>query len=51
MSRLAVGIVLMIAPLDNLEGKLDNILNTYVQEPVKEKMLSTLGPEFCKDAG
>ena len=30
--------------------KLDNILNAYVQASVTEKVWTTLGPEFGKDA-
>ena len=39
----------MIAALNDLEVKLGNILNAYVQAPVTEKMWTTLGPEFGKD--
>ena len=50
VSKETVRIVLMIATLNDLEVKLDNILNAYVQAPVTEKMWTTLGPEFGKDA-
>ena len=40
----------MIAALNDLEVKSGNILNAYVQAPVTEKVWTTLGPEFGKDA-
>ena len=39
----------MIAAFNDLEVNLDNIFNTYIQEPVTEKLLTTLGLEFGKD--
>ena len=45
-----VRIPLMIATLNDLEIKLRNILNDYVQEPVREVECTTLGPGFGKDA-
>ena len=50
VSRETVRIALMIATLNDLEVKLGNILNAYVQAPVTEKVWTTLGPEFGKDA-
>ena len=50
ISRETVRIALMIATLNVLEVKLDNILNAYVQAPVTEKVWTTLGPGFGKDA-
>ena len=50
VSRETVRIVLMIATLNDLEVKSGNILNAYVQAPVTEKVWTTLGPQFCKDA-
>ena len=41
----------MVATLNDLEVKLGDILNAYVQAPVKEKVWTTLVPEFSKDAG
>ena len=41
----------MINALNDLEVKSDNILNVSVQTPVTEKVRTTLGPEFGKDAG
>ena len=49
--RETVRIALMIAALNDLEGKLGNILNAYVQAPDTEKVWTTLGTEFSKDAG
>ena len=40
----------MISSLNDLEVKLGDILNAYVQAPVTEKVWTTLGPEFSKDA-
>ena len=51
VSRETVRIAFMIATVNNLEIKLGNILNAYVQAPVTEKVWTTLGPEFGKDAG
>ena len=39
----------MIAALDDLEVKLGDILNAYVQATVTKKVLTTFGPEFGKD--
>ena len=51
VSRETVTIALMIATLNDLQVKLSNILNAYVQAPVIEKVFTTLGPEFVKDTG
>ena len=51
ISRETVRIVLMIAALNDHQVKLGDILNAYVQAPVIEKVSTTLGPEFGKDAG
>ena len=40
----------MIATLNDLEVKLSDILNVYIQAPVTEKVWTTLGPEFGKNA-
>ena len=40
----------MIVILSDLEVKLDDILNAYVQAPVTKKMWTTLGPEVGIDA-
>ena len=40
----------MVATLNDLKAKSSNILNAYIQAPVTEKMWTTLGPEFSKDA-
>ena len=50
VSRETVRIALMIAALNDLEVKSGNILNAYEQAPVTEKVWTTLGPEFGKDA-
>ena len=50
VSRETVRIALMIATLNELEGKSGNILNGYVQAPVIKKVWNTLGTEFGKDA-
>ena len=50
VSKEIVRIALMIAALNDLEVKMGNILNAYVQAPVTEKVWTTLGPEFSKDA-
>ena len=39
-----IRIAIMITALNNIEGKLDDILNVYVQTPVAEKVLTILGP-------
>ena len=50
VSKEIVRIALMIATLNDLEVKLGNNLNAYVQAPVTEKVWNTLGPEFGQDA-
>ena len=40
---------LMIAALNDLEVKLGDISNAYVQTPVTEKVWTTLGSVFCKE--
>ena len=50
VSRKTVRVALMIATLNDLEVKLGNILNAYVEAPVTEKVWTILRPEFCKDA-
>ena len=46
-----VRIAPIIAALNDLEVKLGDILNAYIQAPVTEKVWATLGLEFGKDAG
>ena len=48
---MTVRVAFTIATLNDLEARLGNILNAYVQAPVTEKVLTTLGPEFGKDGG
>ena len=50
MSRETVRIALMIATLNDLEVKQVDILNVHVQANVTEKVWTTLGLEFGKDA-
>ena len=40
----------MISALNDLEVKSCNSLNNYVQASITEKVLTTLGPKFGKDA-
>ena len=49
--RETVRIALIIITLNELEIKLSDILTAYVQAFVTEKVWTTLGPEFGKDAG
>ena len=49
MSRVTVRISLMISALNDLEVKLGDILNAYVQAPVTKKVWTNLGFEFGKD--
>ena len=51
VSRETVRIALMITAINDLKVKLGNILNANVQTLVTEKISTTLGPEFSKDAG
>ena len=50
VSREIVRNALMIATFNDLEVNSGDILNSYVQAPVTEKVWTTLGPEFGKDA-
>ena len=50
VSRETVRIALMIAALDDFEVSLGDILNTSVQAPATEELLTNFGPEFGKDA-
>ena len=50
VSRESVRIALMIAAFNDLEVKLGDILNAYAQAPMTEKVWTTQGPEFSKDA-
>ena len=49
MWRETVRFASMIATLNDLEVRLGDILNAYVQAPVTEKVWTTLDPEFGKD--
>ena len=46
--RETVKIALIIATLNDLEVKSGDILNAYVQAPVREKVCTTLGPALVK---
>ena len=50
VSRKTVRTALMSTTINDLEVKSGDILNAYVQAPVTEKVQTTLGPEFGKDA-
>ena len=51
LSRETVIIAFMIAALNDLQAKLGDILNAYVQAPLTDKICTHLGPELGKDAG
>ena len=51
VSRVTVRIALMITALNDLEVKLGDILNANVHAPITEKVWTTLGLDFGKDAG
>ena len=50
VSRQTVRVSLMITTLNDLEAKPCDILNAYLQASVTEKVCTTLGSEFSKDA-
>ena len=50
VSRKTVRIALMVTTLNDLEVKSDDILNTYIQAPLRKNAWTTLGPEFKKNA-
>ena len=50
VSKETVRIALMICTLNDLKVKLGHIMIAYVQVSMTEKMLTTLSPEFSKDA-
>ena len=45
-----VRIALMITVINDLEVKSHDILNAYIQAPITEKVLTTLGPHLGKNA-
>ncbi len=51
VSRETVRLTLTFASLNDLEVKVDNVLNAYITTPVKEKVLTILGPKFGHDSG
>ena len=42
---------LTIAALNDLEVKVDDVLNAYITAPITERVWTILGPEFESDAG
>ena len=50
VSKETVRIALMIAALNDLEVKSGDIINAFVQALVTERVWTTLGPDFYKDA-
>jgi hypothetical protein len=51
VSRETVRIALMLAALNDLQVKVEDVLNAYINAPTKEKVWTVLGPEFGPDAG
>ncbi len=51
VSRETVRLALTFASLNDLEVKVGDVLNAYITAPVKEKILTILGPEFGLDSG
>ena len=46
-----VRLSLTIAALTDLDVKVADIMNAYITAPTKEKIWTTLEPEFCNDVG
>ena len=51
VSRETMHLALTIAALNELEGKIGDVLNAYITVPITEKVWTILGPEFRPDAG
>jgi hypothetical protein len=51
VSRETVRLALTIAALNDLEVKVDHVLNAYITALVKEKVWTVHGPEFGPDTG
>ncbi len=51
VTRETVRIALMLAALNSLDVMAADIMNAYITAPCKEKIWTTLGPEFGKDKG
>ena len=49
--RETVRITLTIADLNDLEGKVSDVMNAFLTAPCAEKIWTTLGPDFGDDAG
>ena len=50
ISRETVRLVLAIFSLNGLQVKADDIMNTYVTDPITENIWTVLGPEIGSDA-
>ncbi len=51
VSHETVRLALNFASLNDLEVKVDDVLNTYITAPVMEKVWTILGPKFGHDSG
>jgi len=51
LSRETVRIALTIVALNGLQVKCGDVMNTYIQAPVTEKIWTTLSKEFGADTG
>jgi hypothetical protein len=49
--RESVRIALILASLNHLDVKMDDIENAYLTEPITQKVWNLLGPELGDDAG
>ena len=49
--RETVRIALKFADLNDLQVRISDIQNTYIQAPLFEKIQTALGPEFWPDSG
>ena len=44
-------LALVIAALNDLEVKCEDVMNVYTTDPIEEKIWTTLGPKFGPDTG
>jgi hypothetical protein len=51
VSRETVHLALTITPLNDLKVEVGDVLNAFINVPVKEKVRTILGPEFVHDSG
>ena len=51
MSRETVRLALTVAALNDIDVWAADVLNTYITAPCREKIWTTLGPEFESDRG